>query len=85
MDLVHFIDEEAAYELSDALEASYKLFNNYEDLEALNVLDNILQVMDGCANINEPDEDDYIITYEAQELLYPIVLETIELLESQLQ
>ena len=51
--------------------------------EALLVLeDDILARIDGCATIGEPDEDDWIISFEEQEAVYPLVLETIELLES---
>jgi hypothetical protein len=40
--------------------------------------------MDGYANIGKPDEDDCVMSFEGQTLLYPIVNETIELLESML-
>ena len=51
--------------------------------EALVVLeDDILVRTDGCATIGEPDEDDWITSFEGQEAVYPLVLETIEFLES---
>jgi hypothetical protein len=42
----------------------------------------ILERMDGCTNIGQPDEDDWITSIEGQALLYPLVVETIEILES---
>ena len=44
--------------------------------------DDILQRMDGCANIGQPDDDDWITSIEGQALLYTRIVETIELLES---
>ena len=44
----------------------------------------ILQRIDGCAIIDQADEDDWITSTEGQVLLYPLVTETIELLESML-
>jgi len=38
--------------------------------------------MNGCANTGEPDEDDWITSAEGQALIYPLVVETIELLEN---
>jgi len=38
--------------------------------------------MVGCANIGQPNEDDWITSIEGQALLYPLLAETIELLES---
>jgi len=47
--------------------------------EALNKLQNdILQKTDGCAETGEPDKNDWIITYEAQEKIYPLIIETME-------
>jgi hypothetical protein len=49
----------------------------YED--ALDKLQNdILQKTDGCALTDEPDKNDWIITCEGQEQIYPLVIETIE-------
>ena len=51
--------------------------------EALVVLeDDILVRPDGCATIGEPDEDDWITSFEGQEAVYPLLSETIKLLES---
>jgi len=51
--------------------------------EALNKLQNdILQKMNGCGEIGEPDKNDWIITCEGQSVLYPLIIEAIELLEN---
>ncbi len=42
----------------------------------------ILSKIDGCASTGKPDKDDWIITCEAQQKLYPLVLEAIQLLQS---
>ena len=42
----------------------------------------ILEKIDDCANIGEPDKDDWITSFEGQGLLYPLVTESIELLDS---
>jgi len=53
----------------------------YED--ALDKLENdILKKTDGCANSGVPDKNDWIETCEQQEQIYPLVLETIEYVES---
>jgi hypothetical protein len=49
----------------------------YED--ALSMLENdILQKTNGCAETGQPDKDDWIVTCEGQNKLYPLVVETIE-------
>jgi len=46
---------------------------------ALNKLQNdILAKINGCARTGQPDKSDWIITCEAQDLIYPLVIETIE-------
>jgi len=48
----------------------------YED--ALSILENdILQKTNGCAETGKPDKNDWILTCEEQNELYPIVIETI--------
>jgi hypothetical protein len=47
--------------------------------EALDKLRNdLLQKTDGCALTGEPDKNDWIKTCEAQSLIYPLIIETIE-------
>ena len=54
--------------------------DDYE--EALNKLKNdILAKTNGCAEIGTPDNNDWILTCEAQNEVYPLILEAIELLE----
>ena len=49
----------------------------YED--ALSKLENdILAKMNGCSEIGEPDKNDWIITCEAQDIICPLIIETIE-------
>jgi hypothetical protein len=46
---------------------------------ALNKLENdILAKTDGCAESGEPDKSDWIITCEAQDEVYPLIIETID-------
>ena len=50
--------------------------------EALAKLQNdILERTNGCADVGEPDQNDWIRTYEGQGLVYPLIVEAIELLE----
>lgn len=50
--------------------------------EALATLQNDnLERTNGCADVGEPDQNDWIRTYEGQGLVYPIIVEAIELLE----
>ena len=47
--------------------------------DALNKLEHdILAKMNGCGETGEPDKNDWIITCEAQNEIYPLVIETIE-------
>jgi len=50
---------------------------------ALNKLENdILAKTDGCAETGEPDKNDWIITCEGQNQVYPLIMETIEYVRS---
>jgi hypothetical protein len=42
----------------------------------------LLPKMDGCALTGQPNQDDWIITCEAQQKLYPLIWEAIQLLQS---
>ena len=47
--------------------------------EALDKLENdILRKTNGCAETGEPDKNDWIKTCEAQEKIYPLIIETME-------
>ena len=76
-------NEDSAIELAYAMDAVFVMCEDGLYTEALALLENdILQRTDGCANIGQPDEDDWITSIEGQILVYPLVVETIELLES---
>jgi len=80
-----FINEESLIELTTEMEFIFSMIEEGMYVESLILLENdILQRMDGCANIGQPDKDDWITSIEGQALLYPLVIETIELLESML-
>ena len=79
----NFDSEESAFELTTTIDAMFAMLDDGLYFEALVVLDNdILQRIDGCANAGQPDEDDWITSVEGQALVYPLVIETMELLES---
>ena len=42
----------------------------------------ILAKTNGCAETGEPDKNDWIETCEQQELIYPLVMKTIEYVEN---
>ena len=75
--------EDAAFELACAVDSVSAMCEEGLYGEALSVLEiDILQRIDGCANTGEPDDNDWITSIEGQALVYPLVMETIELLES---
>jgi hypothetical protein len=65
--------------IDEALEMMYEgLYRG-----ALNKLQNgILQKTNGCAEMGEPDKNDWIITCEEQSEVYPLIIETIESVRS---
>lgn len=78
-----FNNEESAFELSYAINDVFTMLDEGMYFEVLVILEgDILERMDGCVNTGEPDEEDWITNIESQALLYPLVKETIELLES---
>jgi len=78
-----FNSEESAVELANGIDFVFAILDEGMYFEALAVLEtDILQRTDGCANIGKPDENDWITSFEGQALVYPLVLETIELIES---
>ncbi len=77
------IDEGQYQEAMSKMESatSEKANRSYEG--ALNKLENdILAKTNGCAETGEPDRNDWIITCEGQEQVYPLVIETIEYVRS---
>jgi len=78
-----FNNEESAFELACVINDVFTMLDEGMYFEVMVILQgDILERMDGCANIGVPDEDDWITSIEGQVLLYPLVVETIELLES---
>lgn len=78
----NFNSEESAIELTTTIDAMFAMLDDGQYFEALAVLDNdILQRIDGCANTGQADEDDWIRSIEGQASVYPLVIETMELLE----
>ena len=78
-----FNNEESAFELGCAIDDVFTMLDGGMYFESLILLENdILQRMDGCADIGEPDEDDWITSIEGQALLYPLLAETIQIMKS---
>jgi len=78
-----FNNEESAFELACAINDVFTMLDEGMYFEVMVILEgDILERMDGCANIGVPDEDDWITTHEGQSEVYPLILEAIELLES---
>jgi len=67
--------------LANKLDAIQAMMDKGQYKAAISKLENdILQKTDGCAEIGAPDKNDWITTCERQELVYPIIIEIIELL-----
>jgi len=80
-----FNNEESAFELACAIDDVFTMLDEGMYFEVIVMLESdILERMDGFANTGEPDEDDWVTSIEGQALLYPLLTETIELLESML-
>jgi len=80
-----FNNEESAFELACVINDVFTMLDEGMYFEAMVILDgDILERMDGYTNIGQPDEDDWVTSIEGQVLLYPLLTETIELLESML-
>jgi len=80
-----FNNEESAFELACAINDVFTMLDEGMYFEVMVILDgDILERMDGYTNIGQPDEDDWVTSIEGQVLLYPLLTETIELLESML-
>ncbi len=69
--------------LSNKIAEVLKMIDKGQYEGALGKLENdILTKMDGCADANEPDKNDWIRTCEEQEKIYPLVTESIEYVRS---
>jgi len=71
--------------LQKKIEAIMKMIEEGLYEEALHKLENdILKRTDGCANQGEPDSNDWVITCDDQNVIYPLVIRAIELVEERL-
>lgn len=78
----NFSNEDVAIELANEIDIVLAMIDDELYTEALATLENdILERTNGCAEVGEPDENDWIRTYEGQGLVYPLIVEAIELLE----
>ena len=69
--------------IGEPLDSIQKMIDRGKYQAALSKLESdILPKTDGCANDGEPDNNDWIQTCEQQQLLYPLIIETIEYIES---
>jgi hypothetical protein len=69
--------------LLNKIDEALEMINRGNYKSALNKLQNdILQKTNGCAEIGEPDKNDWIITCEEQSEIYPLIIETIEHVKS---
>ena len=76
----------SATPLINKLDAALAMLDEGLYQDALDKLRNdILKKTDGCANTGQPDKNDWILTCEDQQKVYPLVLRAIELLERLLQ
>ena len=80
-----FNNEESAFELACAINDVFTMLDEGMYFEVMVIIDgDILERMDGYTNIGQPDGDDWVTSIDGQVLLYPLLTETIELLESML-
>jgi len=65
--------------LLNKIDAAQAMIDDGRYRAALNKLQNdILAKTDGCAEAGEPDKNDWLITCEGQDEVYPLIMETIE-------
>ena len=85
LDSNSFNNEESASVLAGTIDEVFTILDEGTYFEATVALKgDFLERIDGYAKIGEPDEDDWVTSIEGQALLYPLVTEIIELLESML-
>ena len=79
-------NKNASNALINKIEAVLSMIDEGLYQDALDKLRNdILQKTDGCANTGQPDKNDWILTCEDQEKVYPLVVRAIELLQRLLE
>ncbi|MEE9370655.1 MAG: fibronectin type III domain-containing protein, partial [Sedimentisphaerales bacterium] len=77
-------NENMLLSLANKLDAIQGMMDKGQYKAAISKLENdILQKTDGCAETGTPDKNDWITTCERQELVYPIIIEIIELLSDE--
>ncbi|MBN1972298.1 MAG: hypothetical protein JW787_01565, partial [Sedimentisphaerales bacterium] len=83
MDLEHFTCEQDALKLANEMDFILKMIDHGSLADALDMLINeTIQRTNGCADYGQPDRDDWIVTCEGQDLIYPLLLDTVALLEN---
>ena len=75
--------------LTRRLNLTLRLVDRERYRPAMIILENwVLPKMDGCAEAGEPDEGlplyeyDWLVTCDAQDQVYPLIIDTIDLLDS---
>jgi len=77
-----FNNEESFITLTNHMNDVLSILDEGLYTEALTILENdILEITNGCAEAGQPDENDWIMDCEVQGLVYPLILEAIELLK----
>ena len=83
IDLTVLKNENMLNVLTSKINAALELADQGEYVEALDKLQHdIIGKTDGCAVTGEPDKNDWIQDCEAQDQVYPLIIEAIEYLES---
>ncbi len=71
-----FNNEDSASKLSNEIDIVLAMIDDGMYAEGRDKLQNdILERSNGCAEVGEPDQNDWIRTYEGQGLVYPLILE----------
>jgi hypothetical protein len=82
LDPEHFKNKNLKKALTNKINAVLAMIDEGRYEDALDKLSNdILQKINGCADNGEPDKNDWIITCEAQNMVYPLIIEAMEYLE----
>lgn len=83
LDPVSLKNENTQNALQNKIDAALDMIDDGLYAEALEKLENdILRKTNGCADTGEPDKNDWIMTCEQQNQVYPLILETIDYVRS---
>ncbi len=78
-------DNNLANELANKINAAFSLIPSGQYAEAIDELQNdILSKIDGCATGGVPDNNDWLKACDEQDQVYPVIIEVINYLNSQL-